>query len=133
MSKSGYTKAWLESSCSNLATTNRPGVHNECEEGFATRLYSLCRSVFGDLCSQEQDFPSRRLQLLLLREELAKLYLWGQAFGPGELDKAIDYSEDVRYLVFDALGEVGRTVLRGKVSGNRLDARLDTCYVYKQY
>lgn len=53
-------------------------------------------------------------QSLLLREELTKLYLWGESFGPGELDIALEYSDDTRYSVLDTLGDVGRLLLRGK-------------------
>lgn len=116
MSKKIYTQNWLESSPSDPATTDGERLHDEDEEGFAAQLYSLCRIVLGGFCSQEHGSSSRRLQSVLLREELAKLYLWGQSFAPGELDTAVDYSDDVRYLVLDALGDIGRSLLRGKIS-----------------
>lgn len=121
MSKTRYIQKWLDARPSNVATTDGQRAHGEGEgegegeQGFAAGLYYLCQSVMGVLCSQEQDSPSRRLQSLLLREELAKLYLWGQSFGPGELDTALDYSDDARYLVLDALGKVGRSLLLGKI------------------
>lgn len=116
MGKECFTQEWLESTSPNPGTTDGQRPHDEGEEGFAARLYSLCRSVLGDLCSQEQrSLSPRGLQSLLLREELAKLYLWGHSFGPGELDIALDYSDDARYLVLDALTDIGRSILRGKI------------------
>ena len=115
MSENCYTQEWLESSASNLTVSSEQWSHDhdETEEGFAAQLYSLCQSVLGNLC---QDPPSsRRLQSLHLREELAKLYLWGHSFGPGELDSALGYSDDARYRVLDALADVGRSLLHGKI------------------
>ena len=108
--RSRRTKEWLESSSSNLLTIDGQSAYGKDEAGLAAQLYSLCRRVLGDLCSQKQDLPSTRP----LREELTKLYLWGQSFGPGELDIALEHSDDARYIVLDALGEIGRSLLRGK-------------------
>lgn len=116
MSKKEYTQKWLESSPLN-PTTDGQRPHDEDEEGFAAQLYSMCRSVLRDLCLQDQGLPSSGSpRSLLLREELAKLYLWGHSFGPGELDIALDYSDDARYLVLDALTDIGRSLLHGKMS-----------------
>lgn len=111
-----YTEEWLKSSSSNGVTIDAQLAHDKYEEGLAGQLYSLCRSVLRGLCSQEQDPPLGRPQSLLLREELTKLYLWGQGFSRGELDTALEYSDDVRYIVLDTLGDVGRSLLRGKIS-----------------
>lgn len=111
-----YTQEWLESCASNPLTIDGQLAHDEDEEGIAIQLYSICSSVLRDLCSQTQDPHSTRPQSLLLREELTKLYLWGQSFGPGELDLALEHSDDVRYIVLDALGNIGRLLLRGKIS-----------------
>ena len=120
MGKECFTQKWLESSSPNPTTTDGQRPHDEGEEGFAARLYSSCRSVLGDLCSCEQgSLYSRSLQPHLLREELAELYLWGHGFGPGELDTALDYSDDARYLVLDALADIGQSLLWGKISKNQ--------------
>ena len=116
MDKECFTREWLESSSSYSAKSKGQQSYDEGEQGFAAQLYSLCQSVLGDLCSQGQrSSSSRSWQSLLLREELAKLYLWGHDFGPGELDTALDYSDDARYLVLDALTDIGCSLLRGKI------------------
>ena len=114
-----YTQEWLESSSSNLLSIDGQLVYDEDEQGLASQLYSLCKSVLRDLCSQEQGPPSKRSQSLLLKEELTKLYLWGQNFSPGELDTALGHADDARYIVLDALGNVGQSLLRGKISGTQ--------------
>lgn len=111
-----YTQKWLESSASNLITIDGQLPYDEDKEGLAAQLCSLCRSVLRDICSQTQDSPSERLQSHLLKEELTKLFLWGHSFGPGELEITLEHSDDVRYNVLDALGDIGRLLLRGKIS-----------------
>jgi hypothetical protein len=84
------------------------------DEGLPTQLYMLCLNTLKDLCFQGQHQLRGRAQSLLLREELMKLYLWGEGFGPGELETALEYSDDTRYIVLDILGGVGHLILRGK-------------------
>lgn len=113
-----YTQEWLNSSSSNQGTSSAQQRCDQHEEGLAARLYSSCRRVLRDLCWQEQTSPSRTSQSLFLRDELMKFYLWGQSFGPGELDTALEHSDDARYLVLEALRVIGQSLLRGKVSKN---------------
>ena len=49
----------------------------------------------------------------MLKDELGKLYLWGQAFGDDKLDRALEYSDEVRGNVLESLGDIGRLLLRG--------------------
>ena len=86
------------------------------EEGFASQFYSTCLQGFKQLCRQELEGYARGAQSYLLREELGKLYLWGESFNPGELDKALDEYEDLRDNVLDLLVNLGELVIRGKTS-----------------
>jgi hypothetical protein len=115
------TRKWLESTSSNLKTTYYQVLHPKVEEGLASQLYSLCRSTLRDLCVKKECIPTRSAQSVLLQEELTKLYLWGESFGPGELDIALEYSDDTRYSVLDTLGDVGRLLLRGKKQKRKED------------
>ena len=85
------------------------------DQGFATRLYSLCLCLFLFLCQREQNIPSKRHKVPNLKEELGKLYLWGEAFRDGKLDRALEYSDDVRRNVLDSLGSIGKILLRGMI------------------
>ena len=79
----------------------------EHSEGFASRLYNSCLTVFQGVCTRM--CPGAR-------EEIAKLYLWGQSFGPTELDIAMEYSDDAHTVVLDALGCIGQLLLDGEHS-----------------
>ena len=86
------------------------------EEGFASQFYGTCLQGFKQLCRQELEGYAPGTQSYLLREELGKLYLWGESFSPGELDKALDEFEEIRDNVLDLLVNLGELVIRGKTS-----------------
>lgn len=86
---------------------------NDNDPGFAARLYSLCLRLLRYLCQQEQNISSKRHRVSSLKEELGRLYLWGEAFGNGKLDRALEYSDDVRDNVLDSLKDIAKLLLRG--------------------
>lgn len=86
------------------------------EEGFASQFYSTCLRGLQQLCRQEQEGYAPRARSHLLKEELGKLYLWGESFSPGELDKALDEYEEIRDNVLDLLVNLGELIIRGKNS-----------------
>ena len=89
------------------------------EEGFASQFYSMCLQGFQQLCRQEQAVYAPGPRSYLLKEELGKLYLWGESFSPGELDKALDQYEDIRDNVLDLLVDLGELIICGKASRER--------------
>ncbi|KAG6990978.1 hypothetical protein G7Y79_00059g091630 [Physcia stellaris] len=97
-----YTREWLEESVSDSATVNEEQDSIERPEGFASQLYISCRTVLQGACTW---------MCLGAREEFAKLYLWGQSFGPTELDIALEYSDEAHNVVVDALGSIGQLLL----------------------
>ena len=85
------------------------------EDGFASQFYSTCLQGFQQLCRQEQVYAPGA-QSYLLKEELGKLYLWGEGFSPGNLDKALDEYEEIRDSVLGLLVNLAELVIRGKTS-----------------
>ena len=47
-----------------------------------------------------------------LEEELEKLYLWGESFENGDLDRALEQSEDLRDIVLELLSAIGDTIIQ---------------------
>ena len=110
------TQEWLDNhphASSGLNGTLCDNDHDD--QGVATRLYSLCLRLLRFLCRHKQNISSRRNRVSLLKEELGRLYLWGEAFEDGKLDRALEYSDDVRDNVLDSLRDVGKILLRGTV------------------
>ncbi len=50
--------------------------------------------------------PFRKAAFALVERRTCKAVSVGHSFGPGELDTALEYSDDARYLVLDALSDV---------------------------
>ena len=109
-----YTQQWVESSSSLIASSDAEVGSDDNQQGLAAQLYSSCQSALRDVCSHESG-PETSSRSFVLKEELTKLYLWGQSLGAGELDTALEYSDDARYLVLDTLGNTGRVLLRGEL------------------
>ena len=110
---------WLDthgSTSVDFARTRAGERALESEEGFASRFYSTCLEELRHLCRQQQKAYAPAPRSYLLKEELGKLYLWGERFAPGELDKALGVSEEVRDNVLELLVNLGELVLYGKAS-----------------
>ena len=108
------TQEWLDGHLYSSPGFNETlNTNDDEDQDFATRLYSLCLSLLLLLCQREQNIPSKRSKVANLKEELGKLYLWGEAFRSRKLDRALEYSNDVRGNVLDSLGDIGKILLRG--------------------
>jgi hypothetical protein len=73
----------------------------------AWQLYGGCLNLFAYLCrSHEEDKNA------MLREELMRLYLWGEGFSDGRLDKSLKCSDELRRTVLELLCSIGRWLIR---------------------
>ena len=96
-----------------IAPTEEPD-HHEHNQGLANRLYLLSLEGLQHICRQKQSTSWPDSKLSTLKEELGKLYLWGEAFENGRLDKALERNEDLRDTVLELLCAIGNTIIRGK-------------------
>lgn len=108
------TREWLDAHSDTSPDLAGGLANSEDDQGIAARLYSLCLRVLRQMCRQEQYQSSSGNSISMLKEELGKLYLWGEAFRDGKLDRALEYSDEVRSNVLESLGDIGRLLLRGK-------------------
>ena len=121
--RADYIQEWLDAESSTpIALDEEFGFtaadvepdHQEYNQGLATRLYQLSRQGLQQLCRQEGYIPPLNSLQSALREELGRLYLWGEAFENGKLDKALEQSEDLRDTVLEFLCAIGDSIIRGK-------------------
>ena len=121
--RADYIQEWLDAENSTpIALDEEFGFtpadvdpdHQEYDQGLATRLYQLGRQGLQQLCRQEGYIPRLNSSQSALREELGRLYLWGEAFENGKLDKALEQSEDLRDTVLEFLCAIGDSIIRGK-------------------
>ena len=57
-----------------------------------------------------------RMSINDLKEELQEFFLWGESFGDGRLDKALQQSDDSREIVMELLCDVGYILTCGKLN-----------------
>ena len=117
-----FMQQWLdsnESTSDDFAGTGAGERGIDREEGFVSQFYSACLREFQRSCRQEQNKLAHGSRFYVLKEELDKLYMWGESFGPGELDKALDDSEELRENVLDLLVNLGELLTCGKASRAR--------------
>ena len=122
-----YIREWLDAESSTpialdeefgfTAADGEPD-HDKNNQGLATRLYQLGRQGLQQLCRQKKNIPQLDSSQSALREELGRLYLWGEAFENRNLDKALEQSEDLRDTVLDSLCAIGDSITRGKCFKN---------------
>ena len=119
-SRSDYLRRWLDADASGPIRFDGTSFDGEDDQGFAARLYHLCLRGLQDFYRQERDKRSHESRSTILRECRAKLYLWGEYFGVGELDRALEGSNELRDKVLERLCHVGKLLLRRKPFNYRM-------------
>ncbi len=112
--RSNYMLQWPDAHASGPVADDETPTDDEDVQGFAGRLYQLCFRTLQDFYRQERGQGSSSARSAILRECLGRLYLWGEPFGVGDLDKALSQSYELRENVLERLGHIGELVLRGK-------------------
>ena len=119
--RSNHVLQWLDAHASGLIANDAPPLDGEDEQGFVGRLYELCLRELQDFHRQQRDISESRSKVL--RECLGRLYLWGEPFGSGGLDKALGQSDELRDNVLERLGHIGKLLLRSKLLSRRMCLR----------
>ena len=112
--RSDYLLSWLDTNTCPPISSGGIAAGDEDDQGFADRLYRLCLHALQYSYHQERDRCSSSARSTVLREHLGRFYLWGERFGAGELDGALDQSDELRVNVLERLSHFGKLVLRGK-------------------
>ena len=86
---------------------------NAPEQGLATRLHLFCLHLLRCMYERERDSTSRS-QAVTLKRELGRLYLWGESFADGRLDRALEQSDGLRDTILGLLCAIGELLIRGK-------------------
>ena len=115
-SNSGHSRKehilqWLSANDSGPTENDGTPVGGKDEQGFAGRLYELCLRALQVFYRQESRSSSRSS---ILKQYLERLYLWGEPFGVGELDRALGQSDELRDNVIECLSRIGLLLLRSE-------------------
>ena len=105
-----YTAEWLSTNheTPSGSSCDIPDAH----ETFAARLYHCCVASFRDFCQFRERQNDTVILKSNLRDELARLYMWGEYFKDGELDIALALSEELASKVISILSAIGKRLLR---------------------
>jgi hypothetical protein len=116
--RSDYLLQWLDADVevdnTRSLTNHGASARDENVQGFAARLYQLCLHALQKIYIREREKRKFGSQATGLRDCLGRLYLWGESFERGELDRALEESDEVRESVLERLGHIGKLLLRGK-------------------
>ena len=115
--RTNRTLQWLDAHASGPIANETPPLDGEDEHGVVGRLYGLCLRELQAFHRQQRDISGSRSNVL--RECLGRLYLWGEPFGSGDLDKTLGQSVELRNNVLERLGHIGKLLSRSKLLSRR--------------
>ena len=116
--RSNYMLQWLDAHAVGAVAKDAAPAGSEDDQEFVGRLYELCLRALQDFYRQQRDGSKSRSNVL--RECLGRLYLWGEPFSVGDLDKALRQSDELRDDVFEHLNHIGKLLLRSKPFPHRM-------------
>ncbi len=111
-----YTNQWIDDNFKS-STLGEAAITGTEDYGFAARLHTACLRIFklvSHYTCRVSIFQKEATQAANVKEELGRLYLWGESFPDGDLDRALEQSDEIRNNVLDLLRGIGETLIRGK-------------------
>ena len=105
---------WLGAESSSSEVPDETIIDYKPEQGLAARLHLLCLQALQYLYKRERDYTRPGSQAENLKKEVGRLYLWGESFEAGDLDKALEQSDGLRDIILGLLSTLGGTLVRGK-------------------
>ena len=112
-----YTLQWLDANASDNETRRALLTEEESDQGLASSLFQQCVHALRDFQKEEHEKCPSTSRKDSLRESIGTLRLWGDTFGAGELDKALDQSDELKESVLEQFVNIGRLLLQGMKAG----------------
>ena len=111
-----YVHGWIESTSKVGQVESELLVSEDADDCLAARLYSSCVQVLRHICFQVSDHRTTPSGVIprVLREELGRLYLCGDIFRSGKLNKILDNADELRENVLEILAAVGLLLTRSE-------------------
>ena len=104
-----YVQQWLKSNPPAWDESHLPP--DQENGGLATKLYGTCLEMLQSLCQPSPAQNPSQAHTHVLREELGKLFLWGESLRSGDLDKALAFADGLQEIVLKKFTEIGRLLL----------------------
>ena len=118
-----YLHSWInDTSQEQDAELDKGHVHDfEADECLTIQFHACCVRVLQKICRQLSKIDSLELEqcaldieLRILQEELARLYLCGDGFTDEEMSKILDHNKELRDNLLEILCEIGALLIRGR-------------------
>ena len=114
---SSHSREWITKT--HKSSRHRKARPTEVDNHeLATQFHKACLRVFKLFLHYLPVLSTFRInadQTANAKEELGRLYLWGESFGNGGLEKALEQSDEIRDNVLKLLRGIGGTLLRGNI------------------
>lgn len=98
------TRQWIEKGWETF--THHEAVSTDIAYKFATRFYAACLRVFRMFLHYIPRIPHLQkdvTEIAKIKENFGRLFLWGEGFQDGDLDKALEQSDEIRDSVLKLL------------------------------
>lgn len=107
-----YVEQWLSRDLVQIGDDHDP----ETDGDFVTSFYQGCLGFFVELCrtlsTSESPSGFSQVEIQSLKEELGRLFLWGEGFSGETLGKIFEYAEHMKPTVLEFLAGVGKLLTR---------------------
>ena len=118
-----YLHGWIDDTSHEQESELFAGhTHDfEVNDCLTIQFYACCIRVLRAICHQLSMIGPSKLEesaldveLRILQEELARLYLCGDGFADGETGKILDHASELRDNLLEILCEIGALLIRGR-------------------
>lgn len=118
LNTNALVRDWIDENTDGCA-----GQSGESEEGFASIFYESCMKLFQQLYKESCRTSSLSQQEQhRLKEDLGRLFLWGDGFGDRMLDQILGQSLELRNTVLGFISGIGKVLTGSKLLVGECDA-----------
>ena len=117
-----YLHSWIDDTSQKQESELFGHTHDfEVDDCLTVRFHACCVRVLQKICHQLSTVGPSQLkksaldiELHVLQEELARLYLCGDGFADGGMGKILDHANELRDNLLEILCEIGALLIHGK-------------------
>lgn len=111
-----YVNEWINRTATREKSEPVIPIISDADDCLAAHLYASCVQFLQGLYFQALDsgVSHSGVKPWVIREELGRLYLWGEGFGSGRLTKILEDANELRENILEILAGIGLLLIRSK-------------------
>ena len=116
MGDKAYVHEWIYNTSTAQEAQPELIVSEDADDCLAARLYASCVQVLRGICSQASDpgVPYSAIKPWILRNELGRLYLFGDSFRNGRLNRILEDANELSENIVEILAGIGILLVRSE-------------------